>query len=91
MTDIEKKLNKLKEDNHTEELINECNRLINQEDNSYAHFYLGEYYYSISDNSKALSHLLQVKEDNPLHNKAIVMQEMIKSVFNFFNKDLYNP
>ncbi|WP_461634039.1 tetratricopeptide repeat protein [Labilibaculum euxinus] len=60
-------------------------------DNAEAHFKVGEMHHQLGELPKALSAYIRVTDLQPDHKKANVKIEMIQSIMNFFNPDLYNP
>ncbi|NOU59998.1 tetratricopeptide repeat protein [Marinifilum caeruleilacunae] len=56
-----------------------------------AQFQIGELYHKIGNLPDALSAYLHTTDIDPEHKKANVKIEMIKSIMDFFNPDLYNP
>jgi tetratricopeptide (TPR) repeat protein len=56
-----------------------------------AQFQIGELYHKIGNLPEALSAYLHTTDIDPDHKKANVKIEMIKSIMDFFNPDLYNP
>ena len=56
-----------------------------------AQFQIGELYHQIGNLPEALSAYLHTTDLDPEHKKANVKIEMIKSIMDFFNPDLYNP
>ncbi|WP_421919832.1 tetratricopeptide repeat protein [Marinifilum sp.] len=56
-----------------------------------AQFQIGELYHRTGKLTDALSAYLLTTDLDPHHKKANVKIEMIKSIMNFFNPDLYNP
>lgn len=59
--------------------------------NAEAQFKLGETHHQLGELPAALSAYLRVVDLEPDHQKAKVKIEMIRSIMNFFNKDMYNP
>ena len=56
-----------------------------------AQFQIGELYHKIGNLPEALSAYLHTTDLDSEHKKANVKIEMIKSIMDFFNPDLYNP
>ncbi|MBN2595267.1 MAG: tetratricopeptide repeat protein [Marinifilaceae bacterium] len=54
-------------------------------------FKLAEMHHQLGELPKALSAYIRVADLQPDHKKANVKIEMIKSIMDFFNPDLYNP
>ena len=54
-------------------------------------FKIGELYHQLGDLPKALSAYLRTTDLDAEHQKAKVKIEMIRSIMNFYNKDMYNP
>lgn len=57
----------------------------------HAQFKIGELYHQLGELPAALSAYYHTTDLEPNHKKAIVKIEMIKSILDFFNPDLYNP
>lgn len=60
-------------------------------DNEKANFQIGELYHRLGNMTEALNYYLAVVEKNPDNTKANVKIEMINSIMNYFNTDMYNP
>jgi len=56
-----------------------------------AHFMIGELHHQLGELPAALSAYHITTDLQPDHKKANVKIEMIKSIMDFFNPDLYNP
>jgi thioredoxin-like negative regulator of GroEL len=56
-----------------------------------AQFQIAELYHKVGNLPQALSAYLHTTDLDPEHKKANVKIEMIKSIMDFFNPDLYNP
>lgn len=56
-----------------------------------AQFQIGELYHQMGNLPEALSAYLHTTDLDSEHKKANVKIEMIKSILDFFNPDLYNP
>ena len=61
------------------------------QENIEALFKIGEMHHQLGELPKALSAYILVTDLQPDHKKANVKIEMIKSIMDFFNPDLYNP
>ncbi len=62
-----------------------------EKENTTALFKIGEMYHQLGELPAAMSAYFRVTDVEPDHNKAKVKIEMIKSIMDYFNPDLYNP
>lgn len=60
-------------------------------ENVEALFKVGEMYHQLGELPAAMSAYFRVTDIEPDHKKAKVKVEMIKSIMDYFNPDLYNP
>ena len=56
-----------------------------------AYFYLGDVYNNIQQYGKAINCYNKVLDLNPERVEAKTKVNMLKSIFDFYNKDIYNP
>lgn len=62
-----------------------------EKENVEVHFKVGELHHQLGELPPAMSAYIRVIDLDPEHKKAKVKVEMIQSIMNFFNPDLYNP
>ena len=95
MPDIDKLLQeavKLSENGDTNAAIEKYQSVLKL-DNKHleAQFQIGEMYHKLGNLPAALSAYYRTVDIDPNHQKANVKIEMIKSILDFFNPDMYNP
>lgn len=62
-----------------------------ENENVDALFKIGEMHHQLGELPAAMSAYFHVLDVDPDHKKAKVKMEMIKSIMDYFNPDLYNP
>ena len=62
-----------------------------EKENTEALFKVGEMYHQLGELPAAMSAYFRVTDLEPDHKKANVKIQMIKSIMDYFNPDLYNP
>ncbi|MGQ1909431.1 tetratricopeptide repeat protein [Marinifilum sp. RC60d5] len=88
LTDAEK----LEKTGDAKAALEKFKEIVKQDDkNVEAQFKIGELHHQLGELPAALSAYLRTTDLEPDHKKANVKIEMIKSILNFFNPDLYNP